>query len=161
MLHGKITINYPKDEVERLIDFATEGIETHDVYFAVKNTKRTYRGRAYAFVPSISPASKIDGVRYLITLALGKESNFPCSSEHYTWKWDSEKREYFKVMKGHGYGGKKSPIIVTNDWKETLVALAAHEARHIYQYRHRAPRCEVDCENWALSVLENYRRSIA
>jgi hypothetical protein len=44
-------------------------------------------------------------------------------------------------------------------WQEALVTVAAHEAKHIEQYRRAAPRSEVACERYAAWVLELYRWS--
>jgi hypothetical protein len=39
-------------------------------------------------------------------------------------------------------------------WREGLVAIAAHEAKHIEQYRHGRPLSEVECERFEAEVLE-------
>lgn len=39
----------------------------------------------------------------------------------------------------------------------TLVAVAAHEARHHFQMRHKKPMSEVDAEKHAAKVLARYR----
>ena len=43
------------------------------------------------------------------------------------------------------------------DWRERLVALAAHEACHVRQFREGLRRSEVEAERWALRVLEAWR----
>jgi hypothetical protein len=65
------------------------------------------------------------------------------------------------VIGRHPYGGKRSPYIRVVDWQEALVAVAAHEARHLWQERHGKPRSEVDCERSAAARLEEYRKFIA
>jgi hypothetical protein len=61
----------------------------------------------------------------------------------------------------HPYGGKRAPLIVCRDWREALVAVAAHEARHIQQYQRNKPRSEVDCERFAAKALDRYRAETA
>jgi hypothetical protein len=51
---------------------------------------------------------------------------------------------------------KAVPIHVTS-WREQLVALAAHEARHVWQHHTGGPGGEVDAERWALRVLAAWR----
>jgi hypothetical protein len=63
----------------------------------------------------------------------------------------------------HPYGGKSSPLIEMQDWREALVAVAAHEARHVQQFQARArgmrtPLSEVDAERHAAKRLDAYRR---
>ena len=43
------------------------------------------------------------------------------------------------------------------DWREALVSVAAHEARHIWQYQHGKTRSEVDAEQRAGVRLGEYR----
>lgn len=62
-----------------------------------------------------------------------------------------------QIVTTEGYGGKRSPIIVSNTWQEGFLTLVAHEARHIHQYRHRLPASEVDCERFAARALDRYR----
>lgn len=62
----------------------------------------------------------------------------------------------------HPYGGKGSPLIEHQDWREALIAVAAHESRHIQQFQARArgkrtPLSEVDCEKYAAKRLAEYR----
>ncbi len=64
-----------------------------------------------------------------------------------------ERRE----MRTHGYGGVTSPVVEIADWQEALVAVASHEARHIWQYQHDAPRSEVDAERYSAGRLALWR----
>jgi hypothetical protein len=50
-----------------------------------------------------------------------------------------------------------APSITVRDWRERLLALAAHEAWHVHQFRHGLPRSEVAAERWALRTLEDWR----
>lgn len=72
------------------------------------------------------------------------------------------------------YGGRGSPHYEYVDWHEGVVALAAHEARHIWQFLQRrkewerrrggarklarTPLSEIDAEKHAVRVLECFRR---
>lgn len=64
-----------------------------------------------------------------------------------------ERRE----VRTHGYGGVHSPVVAMADWQEALVAVASHEARHIWQFQHDAPRSEVEAERYAAGRLELWR----
>ena len=60
------------------------------------------------------------------------------------------------------YGGKGSPKITLHNWREALVTVAAHEARHVWQgQRKRAGKrqamSEVDAECHAGQRLSEYR----
>jgi len=49
------------------------------------------------------------------------------------------------------------PFFVCHDWREWLVKLAAHEAKHIEQFRNRAICSELSCERFALERLDEFR----
>lgn len=66
-----------------------------------------------------------------------------------------------RIAERYPYGGKRAPLIECRNWREGLVMLAAHEARHIHQYRGNKRRSEVDCERFAAKRLSEYRRSVA
>jgi hypothetical protein len=72
------------------------------------------------------------------------------------------------------YGGRGSPEFYYLDWQEGLIAFAAHEARHIWQFNRRmqewrqgvprgkmTPTSEDDAERVALRVLTAFRRERA
>ena len=177
-LHIHNTSQYPDTEIRALITAAVLGLQMDDVQINVKNTKHAYAGRAYAGVPAISPARRIPGIRYLIVLRIGPATKYPCDNLYPTWsKWEKLDQsipvltlnEVWPVMQSrsgiiygrrrieHPYGGKSSPLIHYIDWREGLVGLAAHEARHIYQFRHKKPTSEVDCEQYSFSAIAAYR----
>jgi hypothetical protein len=171
------TSRYPTSEVRSLIEFAVRGVNLARVAVHVKNTARGYAGMAYFTVPGMSSAH--GGARSLITLRVGK-AGFPrdnmvtrvkwhpwttreavqgCPS---TWAFGMRTHDGAQQFRAgepirHPYGGKRSPLIVVNDWREALVAIAAHEARHIHQHRRKKPLSEVDCERFAAKALERYR----
>lgn len=183
----KNTSRYPDAEVRALIEFGTKGVNLAGVAVHVKNSAHAYAGRAYYGVPSCSPAAKLATVERLVVLRIGAPEKFPVDNLRTTWKrgpwilWEEGQaapdpegfnietwRHWLKRQGGqlfirygeaqrHPYGGKRSPLIVMQDWREGLVGLAAHEARHIHQFRHRKPVSEVDCERFAAKRLEEFR----
>jgi hypothetical protein len=128
------TSRFPTDEVIELVEFATADVDMTAVCVNVKNT-RSYACAGYAYdgVPEISNAPA--GSRYLVTIRLGPDREFPSAMAH----------------------RKKSPPVEVACWREALVTVAAHEAKHVEQYRRGAPRSEVACERFAAWVLEVYR----
>ena len=141
----KNTSRYPDDAVRRLVTIALLGIDARRLAVNVKNSRRPYRGRTYATVPSISPISAEPDMDRLVTIGIGAPECFPL---------DTAIGERGAL---HGYGGKRSPIITMNDWREALVAVAAHEGRHVWQLQHEAPGSEVDAERFAAARLDEYR----
>lgn len=128
------TSRYPTAEVENLVQFATGDLDMRRVCVNVKNSHRyPYGGYAYLGVPEISnaPASS----EYLITLRLGAPERFP-----------------FTPQRRRG-----SPPLRLGCWREALVAVAAHEAWHIRQYRLDLPRSEVACESYEALVIDRFR----
>lgn len=185
------TSQFPTQEVLALLEFGFHGLNLEGVQVNVKNSgNAAYKGRAYSMVPHESPYSRVQGVRRLITIGLGSPGWFPTTNlstskkslpagttyeealaekdrqgayaVEPTWfQHNPYLQKGWALLFSHGYGGKRSPIIHYQDWKEALVAIAAHEARHIHQFRNRLPLSEVDCEKWALKKLERYRAAQA
>jgi hypothetical protein len=137
------TSKYPDDEVRELVKFATQDVNMSRVCVNVKGG-RGLGGRAYMGVPSISNAPR--SAQYLMTVKLGNGVAFPLGPRNYNGSTPDEvgPRNRF-------------PFFTYADWREWLVHTAAHEARHIHQYRHGAPCSEVDCERFAEKVLRRYR----
>jgi hypothetical protein len=126
--------SFPTGEVTDLVEFATADVDMRRVCVNVKNT-RSYACAGYAYdgVPEVSNAPP--GTEYLVTIRLGPATEFPSRMAH----------------------RKSSPPIEVACWREGLVTVAAHEAKHIEQYRRDQPRSEVACERFAAWVLEVYR----
>lgn len=100
--------------------------------------QKAFSGVAYWGIPSIANVSK--GTRYLVTLTIPTDPTVI----DYPLQW--------------GYAQyKTAPEITLNSWQEHLVHLAAHEANHIRQYKNGRPHSEIQCERWALKVLEEWR----
>jgi hypothetical protein len=130
------TSRYPSDDVLRLVLFATANVDMRRVCVNVKNSHRyACGGYAYLGVPEISNAPPSS--EFLITIRLGAAQRFPTQLPH----------------------TKRSGPRRLSCWREGLVAIAAHEAKHIEQYRHDRPRSEVECERFEAEVLDRYRVS--
>ena len=54
-------------------------------------------------------------------------------------------------------GLSTAPWTTVEDWRERLIALAAHEAYHVHQFREGLRRSEVQAERWALRRLMSWR----
>lgn len=147
------TSKYPTNEIRDLILFGMKGIKTDDVFVHVKHTsQKTFRGLAHRIVPYSSKAHKLKKqYKYQITIAIGHASWFPVSTGRRVYKRNGQ----VEIV---GYGGKASPVYTVNNWQEAFVAVAAHEARHIYQFRKGKRVSEPDCEKWALRRLEAFRK---
>ena len=137
------TSRHPDDEVRELVEFATRGIDMDRVCVNVKGG-HGLSARAYDGVPSISNAPR--RARYLVTIKVGNGVSYPVGPLNRNGKRPDEvgPRNRF-------------PFFTYADWREWLVAAAAHEARHIHQYRNGEPRSELECEHFAESALARYR----
>jgi hypothetical protein len=127
-LRGLIVASF--DGVER------EGVEVHLDW--ARGRRQSFTGRAYPQLPSRPRTER--GTRYLVRLDLPS------------------------VFRNRGYpltyryrGLRTAPWITVADWRERLVALAAHEAFHIHQFRNGIRRSEVQAERWALRRLVEWR----
>jgi hypothetical protein len=54
---------------------------------------------------------------------------------------------------------KTAPVFTAHDWRDQLLAVAAHEAYHVKQFRNGMRRSEVAAERWAFRALERTRAS--
>jgi hypothetical protein len=137
------TSRHPDEEVREAVLFGVEGVDMRRVCVNVKNG--ALGGAAYNGVPEISNAPR--SARYLVTLRLGRgRERWPLGPINY----------HFKTPRETG-PRNRFPFFVCHDWREWLVKLAAHEARHIAQFRARAVCSELDCERFALARLEQWR----
>ena len=111
---------YPTTRVKELVKFAVNSFHT-GVCINVKNSSNAYGGYAYHDIPSISNAPRSS--RYLVTIRIGKPSQFPCKN----------------------YGStlyKRVPEFDFLSWEEALVAVVAHELQHVRQFVRRLPISE-------------------
>jgi hypothetical protein len=137
------TSRHPRERVEELVLFAVEAVDMDRVCVNVKNGE--LGGGAYNGVPAISNAPR--AADYLITLRLGNgRERWPLGPVNYHFK------------RPHETGPRnRFPFFVCHDWEEWLVKLAAHEARHIEQFRSGESCSELDCERFAVRKLDHFR----
>jgi len=140
------TSRYSDAEVRDCVLFATERIDMRGVCVNVKNG--ALGGAAYNGVPEISNAPR--AARYLVTLRLGRgRERWPLGPINYHFKRPDE-------------AGPRNrfPFYICRDWREWLVKLAAHEAKHVEQFRAGAICSEIGCEHHAIARLEEWRAAI-
>lgn len=137
------TSRHPDDEVRELVRFATRGVDMARVCVNVKGG-HGLSARAYDGVPSISNAPR--RARYLVTIKIGNGVRYPVGPH------DRRGRGPDEVGPRNRF-----PFFTYADWREWLVVAAAHEARHIHQYRYGERRSELDCERFAEKALARYR----
>jgi hypothetical protein len=137
------TSRYPDERVRELVLFATSDIDMGKVCVNVKNGQ--LGGGAYNGVPEISNAPA--RAKFLITLRVGRrDERWPLGPVNY----------HFQAPEETG-PRNRFPFFVCNDWEEWLVKLAAHEAKHIEQFRSGVKCSELGCEHHAIQVLEEFR----
>ena len=127
-------------ELRLLIQEAFAGIDTSGVELRVelaRNSRESFTGRAYPEPPR--RPEPLPGTLFLVRLRLPG------------------------VLRNRGYprayrytGLVTAPWITVRDWRERLLALAAHEACHIHQFREGLRRSEVAAERWALKKLAEW-----
>lgn len=134
------------EEIVKLVAFGLDDADGDDLEIHVKKSSRDRAsGCAYMDVCDY-PESMIQvrpGVRYLITIRLGSHRNAPDAPTEFT-------HQHRELTKQNAY--------VIHGWREDLIAVAAHEAQHIRQYRGRFPHSEVEAEMCAQAALTKYRR---
>jgi hypothetical protein len=141
------TSRYPDQRVVDLVKFATRHVDMRRVCVNVKNGG--LGGGAYNGVPEISNAPR--KARYLVSLRVGRgDERWPLGPINYHFKAPNETGPR-----------NRFPFFVFRDWEEWLVKLAAHEARHIEQFRGGLRCSEVSCEQFALQTLEEFRAATA
>jgi hypothetical protein len=134
-------IRADRQELCRLIEQGFAGIDPSGVEVRVERASRSWEsftGRAYSEPPrrpKPHPAT-----RYLVRLRLPgalRNRGYP---------------------KSYRYPQRKTaPSITVHDWRERLLALVAHEAFHVRQFREGLRRSEVAAERWAAEVLLRIR----
>ena len=133
------TSRHPVHEVEELVRLATAEVDMRKVCLNVRNG--ALGGAAYDGIPEVSNAPR--AAKYLITLRLGRgDEEWPLGPVNYHFKSPEETGPR-----------NRFPFFTCNDWQEWLVKLAAHEARHVEQFRRSITRSELDCERFAVAVL--------
>ena len=133
----KITLNYPKAEILKLVEFASIGINDRNITLAIKNSRYAFRGRAYHGIWWLNGKKH----KNYCVIAIGKETHFPIKSHKYPRL-------------------RTAPTYDLNDWREALIICTAHELHHQKKFRTRKRNSEVDAERWAVKRLEAYRQQV-
>ena len=97
---------------------------------------------AYFELPPMARAAV--GIRYLVTMRI------PPNLEELAYPHELQYRR-------RGVAMRTAPVVQVVDWLEELVHLAAHEARHVAQFRLGLAKSEVDAERWAAETVERFR----
>jgi len=166
------TSRYPTAEIEALIHFAAEGLNTAGVCINVRNGSGTIAGYAYSKVPRISNAPK--SCKYLVTLRIGAPDKFPCDNVRTYRRWVRVKDgENYAVSDVRGNGDGKTRwlerqiisrrpyggvLVEMFNWHEGFISLAAHEMRHVKQFREKLVCSETACETHANARLAAWRK---
>jgi hypothetical protein len=103
-----------------------------------------FSGRAYRGVPRVGRVAP--GVAYLVTVLMPAAPDAH-TARRYPYRW-----RYARF--------RRAEPITLRSWQEDLVHLAAHEARHIHQYRFGLPASELDAERWAAGRLAAWRSDL-
>ncbi len=136
---------YPQERLEILLPFAFEEVLAYGIEIHVKGSSRLFRGRAYDGVPTI--ANVVGDAHYLVTIGLARtRSLLP----------DIVGLSTITNRKLYPQG------IPVRNWEDILIYVAAHEARHIWQFKTRRkngkqPISEVDAEKFAIEKLNAWR----
>ena len=99
-------------------------------------------GCAYFELPDV--ANVANSTRYLVTMRLPQRLDcllYP------------ETLQYHR----RGVVMTTAPRIEVRSWPEEVVHLAAHEGRHVHQFRLGLPKSEVDAERWAAAAVRRFR----
>jgi hypothetical protein len=167
--------SFPDSEVWKLVTFSLSASGVNDAYVRVADYYGgSYLGVAYDRIPDREKEwQKYFGFHYYIYVGINQEIRYPISNVTIRGQWRDavrgedlsgrmirtnnrklEVKEEYEVI----YGGEGSPRIVCHDWKEVLVSVTAHEARHVVDYREGTATNEASSERHALTLLEAYRR---
>jgi hypothetical protein len=141
------TSPYPTGPVESILRFAFAEVLHTGTEIHVKGSKRSFRGRAYDGIPHLANVS--NSARYLVTIGLSRTvSGLPVRVNPGT---RILQRQYAKGLPVDG-------------WEDVLVYVAAHEARHIWQFYCRnmgkkVALSELDADKFAIYQLNAWRLS--
>ena len=129
---------YPTDEVRKLVRYGMRGLDVQRaVVRVVDATRRAWDGRVHC-------SGRANGWGVVIRLAPEEYYPYEGWRRHRSSPWN------------HDFV----------DWREALVALAAHEGKHLdiplaYYRRHSQQRVEMACEAYERLVLDRFRQEVA
>ena len=143
---------YPDDEVDRLVRWAVAQFDVKETLVVVSYTRNNspYSGMAYNSLPyDMKPWPK--SAWYGMKLRIGRPHVYPypdpCWRHGGLWNYKPD---------------SEWPLWMCETWQETLVMLAAHEAKHIEDYQHKPRnkrrRPELACELAADRVVKQFKK---
>lgn len=148
------------EKVASLLRFSAQGVCDAAVEVHVWNSERWFSGVAYGNAQRFdlrgASGSKWSGrcgvsvarsSRYLVTLRVPKQQNLTnLDQHHYYW-------EYKRVRLAYPDG------FPFDSWEDEFVQLAAHEFRHVWQFRNnKKGKGEYDAEMHGLRILNEWRQ---
>ncbi len=127
-------------EVRGLIHEGFHGVgkDAVEVHVVTNGSRFAISGRAWPELPKSRPVAP--GTHYLVQIEMPRRP----SGKGYPFVW-----RYPRL--------KTPPELRARDWRERLLAVAAHEAYHVKQFRSGMRRSEVTAERWAERMLADYR----
>lgn len=143
----KNTSPYDERAMGALLAFAFGEIDQGGVEVHVKGTRLPYRGRAYDGIPAL--ANVASHSQFLVIIALSRRRRGLPATVHLGSK---------RLARHFAQG------VPVEGWQDLFLFVAAHEARHIWQFRRRRATGqgglrEVDAEQYALARLDEWRRA--
>ncbi|MFL5767564.1 MAG: hypothetical protein ACJ758_06935 [Actinomycetota bacterium] len=133
-------IAVPEEELHALIQEGFRGVGKDDVEVQVvaNRSRWVFSGRAWPERPTRRVTSA--KTRYLVEISMPRSP----SAEGFPYRW-----RYPRL--------KTAPRLEAASWQERLVALSAHEAYHVRQFRLGMRKSEVTAERWAARALDRFR----
>jgi hypothetical protein len=133
-------IAVPEEELRALIHEGFRGVGKDDVEVQVvaNRSRWVFSGKAWPELP-VRRATSVR-TRYLVEISMPRRP----SPEGFPYRW-----KYPRL--------KTAPKLEAATWQERFVALAAHEAYHVRQFRLGMRKSEVVAERWAGRALERFR----
>lgn len=146
-------VKMPPERLRELIEFGARGVRDDGVEVHVKRCEIGVRGRAYGYVPEIANVAATS--KRLVVMAFPGTPDSP----HWMKKWDNPYR--LKRL------AAIFPLFPFEGWEDSVVYLAAHEFRHVWQDHRRrrakkagrevAGKREHDAEKHGLLRLNEWR----
>jgi hypothetical protein len=142
LMHVSISdlIRADHEEVAGIVRQGFHGISRDSVEVQVLATRSPHRftGKAWAQPPA--RRDRRPDTRWLVEIVMPARP----SADGYPLQW-----KYPRL--------KTAPVFTAHDWRDQLLAVAAHEAYHVKQFRTGMRRSEVAAERWAFRALERTR----
>jgi hypothetical protein len=142
------TSPYPAARIYELLHLAFRGINDAAVEVHVKGSDtRLFAGRAYNGIPAISNTA--ESSRYLVVIRLARNPKILPTNIKPSVK---------RLLRGYPDG---FPL---EGWEDVFVYVAAHEARHIWQFQRtlrtgKGGKREYDAEKFAFQRLNAWRQT--